>query len=317
MPLAIFLTRRVLSALLTLGAVSIIVFVITDVLPGDVATRILGRAPDPEQLAILRERLGLDQNLVARYFDWITRFVQGDLGLSLVSSQPVFEIVGRRLFNSSLLALLAFMLYLPIAVIPAVIQAVNRDRPIDHAISGVTLGILSIPDFLLGTILLIVFANLVPLAPPRSLIDSALSWHQIIVALMLPAITIALVMGTYAIRYLRDGLIEALEADHIRMSRLNGIPERLILWRHALPNALIPAINITSLNLTYLFGGVVVVEQVFAFPGFGALLVGSLMQLDVPLIQATVLIAAAVYIAGNLLADIAVILLNPRLRNVQ
>jgi peptide/nickel transport system permease protein len=317
MPLIIFLSRRALSAIGTLIAVSVIVFLITAVLPGDVATRILGRAPDPEQLSILRERLGLDQPLIVRYLHWIGGVATGNFGVSLVSSQPVSEIVGRRLLNSALLALLAFILYLPIAVIPAVFQAVNRDRPIDHAISVVTLGILSIPDFLLGTILLIVFANLLPIAPARSMIDAALSWPRILAALILPAITIALVMGTYAIRYLRDGLIEALDAEHVRMSRLNGIPERLILWKHALPNALTPAINITSLNLTYLFGGVVVVEQVFGFPGFGALLVGSLMQLDVPLIQATVLIAAAVYIAGNLLADIAVILLNPRLRHVQ
>jgi peptide/nickel transport system permease protein len=142
-----------------------------------------------------------------------------------------------------------------------------------------------------------------------------MGWLETIRALILPATTVALVMGTYAMRYLRDSLIEALDTEYVRIARLNGIPERRVLWRHALPNALIPAINITSLNLTYLFGGVVVVEQVFAFPGFGALLVGSLMQLDIPVVQATVLIAAAVYILGNLLADVAAMALNPRLRH--
>lgn len=316
MPLLRFLSVRIAVALGMLIAVSAVIFIMTEVLPGDVATRILGRSPDPERLAILRERLGLDQPLALRYLSWIGGVFSGDFGRSLVSDQPVIEIIARRLFNSVLLAAAAFALYLPIAVIPAILQAVNRDRPIDQAISGITLAILSVPDFLLGTIFLILFASVVPIAPARSTIDGAMSAWEVVRALALPALTIALVMGTYAMRYLRDSLIEALEADHIKMARLNGIPERRVLWRHALPNALIPALNITSLNLTYLFGGVVVVEQVFAFPGFGALLVGSLMQLDVPVIQATVLVAASVYIFGNLLADIGAMLLNPKLRHV-
>jgi peptide/nickel transport system permease protein len=223
--------------------------------------------------------------------------------------------VGQRLWNSSLLAAVAFLLYVPIAVLPAAVQAMRADRPLDQAISSVSLGLLSIPDFLLGTVLLLLFAWALPLLPVRSTIDGAMSGTEVLEALVLPAGTIALVMGTYAMRYLRDSLIEVLGSDHIRMARLNGLSEARILWRHALPNALVPFLNITSLNLTYLFGGVVVVEQVFAFPGFGALLVGALMQLDIPLVQATVLIAAAVYIGGNLLADLLALLFNPRLRD--
>jgi peptide/nickel transport system permease protein len=296
-------------------AVSALLFAMTDILPGDVASRILGRNPDPERLAILRERLGLDQPLLSRYASWIGSAMTGDFGVSLVSGQPVSEIVGRRLFNSCLLAALAFLIYLPLAVIPALIQAVHRDRALDQIISGITLAVLSVPDFLLGTILLILFASVWPIAPARATIDAGMDWSETIRALILPALTVALVMGTYAMRYLRDSLIEALDTEYVRIARLNGIPERRILFWHALPNALVPAVNITSLNLTYLFGGVVVVEQVFAFPGFGALLVGSLMQLDIPLIQATVLIAAAVYIFGNVLADITAMALNPRLRH--
>jgi peptide/nickel transport system permease protein len=146
-------------------------------------------------------------------------------------------------------------------------------------------------------------------------IDAGSSWAETLRALILPAVTIALVMGTYAMRYLRDSLIEVLLADYIRMARLNGMPAGRLIWRHALPNALVPFLNVTALNLTYLFGGVVVIEQVFSFPGFGALMVGALLQLDVPLIQATVLIAAAVYILGNLAADLASMALNPRLRD--
>lgn len=313
MPLFRFVAGRVAISATTLLIVSAVIFGITEVLPGDVATRILGRAPSPDQLELLRERLGLDQPLAWRYLDWLGDLLTGDLGVSLVTGQRVSEMLGSRLANTSLLAAFAFLLYLPIAVLPAILQAMHRDRSIDQAISAVSLMVLSIPDFLIGTILLILFAGKLAVLPPRSTIDAASTWWQVLQALVLPGLTIALVMGTYAMRYLRDSLIEVLDSDYVRMARLNGLSERTVLWRHALPNALVPAINITSLNLTYLFGGVVVVEQVFAFPGFGALLIGSLMQLDIPVIQITVLTAAAVYILGNLVADILALLLNPKL----
>jgi peptide/nickel transport system permease protein len=313
-PILRFSLARLASALITLLLVSLIVFLITNVLPGDVATRILGRSPAPDQLAILRQRLGLNEPAMYRYLVWLGKFLSGDLGTSLITGQPVAEIVGRRLGNTGLLSVVALAFYFPLAILPAVFQAVNRGRYLDHAISVVTLGILSLPDFLLGTLLLIFFAIWIPIAPPRSSIDESSSIREIWSALWLPALTISIVMGTYAMRYLRDSLIDVMGADFVRMARLNGIAPATVLWRHVFPNALIPAVNITSLNLTYLFGGVVVVEQVFAFPGFGGLLVSSLMQLDVPVIEATVLIAAAVYIIGNFVADICSMILNPRLR---
>lgn len=305
---------RLALAALTILIVSAIIFGIVELLPGDVATRILGRAPDPDQLALLRRRLNLDVPVVQRYFEWLWGFIRGDLGVSLVTGQAVTEIVGRRLGNTLLLSGVALALYVPLATIPAAVQALHRDRPLDHAISGLTLGLLALPDFLLGTLLLIFFAVWLPIVPATSIIDETSSLTELVAALILPAATIAIVMATYAMRYLRDSLIEVLQSDYIRMARLNGLSGRLILWRHALPNALVPTLNVTALNLTYLIGGVVIVERIFNFPGFGNLLVGALMQLDVPVIQATVLIAALAYIAGNLAADIGAMLLNPRLR---
>jgi peptide/nickel transport system permease protein len=311
-----FVGLRCLGALGLLLAVSALIFVMADVLPGDVASRVLGRNPDPEQLALLRDRLGLDQPLLRRYLIWLGGLLRGDFGVSLVSGQPVTEIVGTRLWNSCLLALASLAVYLPLFVLPALLQAARPDSAVDHAISAVSLALLSIPDFLLATLLMILFAILIPIAPARSTIDQSSGLAELARALALPALTIGIVMGTYAMRYLRDSLIEAMSSEYVRMARLNGVSERRLMWRHALPNALVPALNVTSLNLTYLFGGVVVVEQVFAFPGFGALMVGALMQLDVPLIQTTVLISAAVYILGNLLADLLAMLANPRLRHV-
>ena len=311
-----FMLLRIAGGAAMLLAVSAVIFVMTDTLPGDVASRILGRNPDPARLAVLRAELGLDQPLLHRYGQWIGGILRGDFGRSLISGQAVADILGRRMVNSVLLGMLALVIYVPLAVLPAIVQAVNRDGAVDHAISAASLAILSIPDFLLATLFLIVFVLVVPVAPARSIIEASSSWGDTFQALILPAITIALVMGTYAMRYLRDSLIEVLATDYIRMARLNGIPQRRLIWCHTMPNALVPLLNVTALNLTYLFGGVVVIEQVFSFPGFGALMVGALMQLDVPLIQATVLIAAAVYILGNLAADIATIFLNPRLRHV-
>lgn len=314
MLVAKIIAGRIAISLVTLLVVAIAVFMMTALQPGDVATRILGRSPDPAQLEILRQRLGVDEPVATRFLGWLTRLVRGDLGESLVSGQPVADILGRRLWNSALLAAFALVLYLPIAVVPAVLQAMHANQRLDHIISALSLCILSIPDFLLATGLLLLFAAFIPILPARSTIDAASTWPETFAAISLPGFTIALVMGTYAMRYLRDSLIEVLASDYIRMARLNGISERTILWRHALPNALVPALNITSLNLTYLFGGVVVIEQVFAYPGFGQLLVGSLMQLDVPVIQATVLVAAGVYILGNIVVDLLTPLLNPRLR---
>jgi peptide/nickel transport system permease protein len=222
--------------------------------------------------------------------------------------------LGPRIFNTVLLSLYAFAIYLPLTMVPAMIQAIRRDRPIDHALSIVTLVLLSTPDFLLATILLITFVIAVPILPAMSLVDEGSSAMEYLQAMTLPAVTLAIVMAVYAVRMLRDNLIEVLDADYVRMAELKGLSARRVLIRHALPNALVPTLNVTALNLAYLVGGVVVVERIFSFPGFGSLLVDALQLRDLPLIEATIMISAAVYIVANLLADIGAILVNPRLR---
>ncbi|HSD34517.1 MAG TPA: ABC transporter permease [Alphaproteobacteria bacterium] len=305
---------RVLISLLTLLIVSALIFWILEVLPGDVASRILGRDATPETLALLRAQLHLDDPALTRYLRWLGGMATGDFGTALTSSRPIVTILEPRIFNTVLLAGYAFLLYLPLALIPALIQAVRRDRPADHALSAVTLVLLSMPDFLIATLLLVTFVVAVPLLPAMSLVDQSSTAFEYFRAMTLPAITLAIVMAVYAVRMLRDNLIEVLGSDYVRMAELKGLSRRKVLLRHALPNALVPTLNVTALNLAYLIGGVVVVEKVFSYPGFGSLLVDSLQLRDLPLIEATVLIAAAVYIAANLLADIGAILLNPRLR---
>ena len=308
------IAQRLVMALFTLLLVSFLIYAVLEILPGDVATRILGRDATAESIAALRERLHLNDPALLRYLRWLGGVLHGDFGESLVSSRRVLEVLAPRVMNTAFLSAYAFLLYIPLATIPALIQAVRRDRPVDHAMSVITLVLLSMPDFLLGTLLLLLFVLAIPVLPAMSTVDQTSDLAEYLRATTLPALTLAIVMAVYAVRMLRDNLIEVLDADYIRMAELRGVPARRVVWRHALPNALVPSLNVTALNLAYLVGGVVVVEKVFGYPGFGSLLVDSLQLRDFPLIEATILIAAAVYIAANFLADVASILLNPKLR---
>ena len=308
------LIGRILLSVLTLILVSIIIFAIIEVLPGDVASRILGRDATPESLALFREKLHLNDPAVVRYFHWLTGILRGDFGNALTSSRPITQILAPRLFNTVLLSIYAFVIYVPLSLIPALIQASRRDRQADHIISVINLVFLSMPDFLLGTLLLVTFCVAIPLLPAISMVDESSSALHYLRAMTLPAVTLAIAMAIAAVRMLRDNLIEVLDSEYVRMAELKGLPARAVLLRHALPNALIPTLNVTAINLGYLIGGVVIVEKVYSYPGFGRLLVDSLQLRDIPLIEATVVIAAAVYVGANLLADLGAILLNPRLR---
>ncbi|HEY1386655.1 MAG TPA: ABC transporter permease [Dongiaceae bacterium] len=314
MPILKLVAGRILMSLLTLLIVSLVIFAMLEVLPGDVATRILGRDATPEALELLRAKLGLHDPAAVRYLRWLGAMLSGDFGHSLASSRPVTDILAPRIYNTVLLSAYAFLLYIPLTVLPALIQAIRRDKPVDHAFSVVTLVLLSMPDFLLATILLFTFVVLVPILPAISLVDHSSSAMDYLRAMTLPALTLAIVMAVYAVRMLRDNLIEVLDSDYVRMAELKGLSARRVLLRHALPNALVPTLNVTALNLAYLVGGVVVVEKVFSYPGFGSLLVDSLQLRDLPVIETTVMIAALVYVGANLIADIAAMLLNPRLR---
>jgi peptide/nickel transport system permease protein len=312
--IARLIAQRFLLALFTLLMVSFLIFAVLEILPGDVATRILGRDATPETLAALRERMHLDDPALLRYGRWLWGVLQGDFGQSLVSSRSVMEVLAPRIVNTAFLSIYAFILYVPLATLPAILQAIRRDRPVDHALSVMTLVLLSVPDFLLGTLLLLTFVLLIPVLPAMSTVDQTSGFLEYLRATTLPALTLAIVMAVYAVRMLRDNLIEVLDADYIRMAELRGVPAGRVVWRHALPNALVPTLNVTALNLAYLVGGVVVVERVFSYPGFGSLLVDSLQLRDFPLIEATILLSASVYIAANFIADAGAILLNPKLR---
>jgi peptide/nickel transport system permease protein len=308
------IVSRTFAALVTLLLVAVAVFLMIDILPGDVAVRILGREATPEAIERLRTELQLNDPVIIRFLRWIGGALQGDLGLSLSSRRPIAEMLVPRLVNTFFLTLAALLVYLPLLLVVALIQATHRNSAVDHILSGVSLVLLSIPDFLIGTLLLVLFVLVIPVLPAVSYVDQSTPAGAYILALVMPGVTLGIVITVHTVRMLRDNLIEVLDSDYVRMAHLKGLSRRRILWRHALPNAIVPTLNIIALNLVYLIGGVVIVEKVFAFPGFGSLLVDSIQLQDFPLIEATVLVAAAVYIFANLAADVATIVLNPRLR---
>lgn len=311
------LSLRFLTAALTLLAVSAIVFAAVEILPGDVATSVLGQFSSETARAALREQLHLNEPALHRYLLWLGGVLHGDLGIALSSRRPITEILWPRVANSLILSGAAVVLYIPLALLPAIAQARHRNRPLDQVLSTSTLVLASVPDFLLALILLVIFVVVLPLLPAASVVTDSTSFGDWLRALLLPASTLAIVMAVYAGRMLRDNLIEVLEAQHILMARLRGLPEWRVIWRHAVPNAVIPTLNVTALNLTYLAGGVVIVEKVFGFPGFGSLMIDAIRFRDVPLIEITVLIASAVYVLANLFADLAALLLNPKLRQAR
>lgn len=306
---------RIFYACLTLLLVSAVVFAAVEILPGDVATRILGRSATPEALQVLRQQLGYDQPAVVRYFSWLQGAVQGDLGVSASSRTSVNEVIAPRLANTAILALCAFLLSLPLSMIPATIQALKPGSTIDSIISGVNFVLLAIPDYMLASLMLITFVVAVPVFPSTSMVTASSSLGDWVWALAMPSVVLAISISTYAIRLLRDGLIDVLSKDYVRMAELKGMRQSIVLWRHAFPNALGPTLNVTALNIAYLIGGVIIVERVFSFPGFGGVMVSALQAGDAPLIEGCVLIAALIYISVNMLADIGSILANPKLRS--
>lgn len=306
---------RLVYAMLTLLLVSVIIFTAVEILPGDVATRILGRSATPEALATLRTQLGYDQPAIVRYFAWLADVLRGDFGTSLSSRQSVNDVIAPRLANTAILATCAFVISLPLSLIPAAVQALRPGSVVDIVISSINFVLLAIPDYMLASLALITFVVLFPVLPSTSMVTASSGFWDWVWALTMPAIVLAISISIYAIRLLRDGLIEVLSRDYVRMAELKGMRRGIVLWRHAFPNALGPTLNITALNIAYLIGGVIIVERVFSFPGFGSVMIGALQANDAPLIEACVLIAAAIYIVANMLADIGSILSNPKLRN--
>ena len=306
--------RRLLSGLVTIWLASVLIFVGTDLLPGDAATAILGRNVTPSALADLRRQLGLTHSLMQRYWDWLSGMLHGDLGHSLLGDQTVWTVIGHSIVNSLILAAVTLVLLIPLAIVIGSIAAVRRYSPTDHALQTFTLVLNALPEFVTGTLLALIFGVTFTLVPPVSLFEPADYSLQHPKVLVLPVVTLLAAALAPTARMIRGSVIEVLERPYVQMARLKGLSDQSVLRRHVLPNALVPSVQVLALAVGWMMGGIVVVEFVFQYPGMGQVLVTAVAQRDVPTVQALGLIIAAVYVLVNLTADIATILLTPRLR---
>ncbi len=305
--------NRVAFGVLVLWAISVIVFVATQALPGDPAQAILGR-PDAERLAVLREQLNLDEPLMSQYLSWLGNLLTFDLGTSVVNELDVAAQLGPSIGNSLVLMLVAATLSTPIAIAIGTWSALRRDKVADHATTVVTLVLASLPEFVIGIVLVMVFALGLQVLPAVSIPEEGKAAWADPAQLVLPTLTLMLAVGPYIVRMMRATMMEVLESEYVQQARLKGLPERTVLLRHALPNSIGPVVQVIALQLAWLAGGVVVVEFLFAYPGVGKALVDSVANRDLPMIQALSLLIAAVYIVVNLLADLVSLAANPKVR---
>jgi peptide/nickel transport system permease protein len=284
-------------------------------LPRDAATAILGKEATPDRVAALREQLHLNDSVVSQYLQWIGGVLTGSFGTSAATQQPVSTLLSDRVANSLFLVFCASVVAIPLSIGIGVWTAMKRDKPVDHVMSTTTLVLAALPEFVIGIGLILLFATGVfHWFPAVSLLaPGEKAWEDPRVV-VLPAATLVLAVTPYISRIMRGSMVEVLESEYVTMARLKGLPERTVIWRHAVPNAIVPAIQVTALQLAWMAGGVVVVEYVFSYPGIGAALVDAVANRDMPVVQTVTMLAAGVYVLLNLLADLATIFVTPRLR---
>ena len=307
------LVQRLALGLLSLFAVSVIIFLAVGMLPGDVAEAMLGQAATPQTVAALRAQLGLDVPALTRFGHWAWQLLHGDLGLSLANQRPIAELIAARLGNTFTLALLAALVSVPVALVLGMLAALYRNSWFDRLLNTSALSAVSFPEFFVAYILILVFAVKLNWLPSISNLAPGAGMGEVLERSLLPVLTLSLVVIAQMMRMTRAALINLLASPYIEMARLKGISPARIIVHHALPNALAPIINVVALNLAYLVVGVVVVEVVFVYPGLGQLLVDSVAKRDIPVVQACSLIFAATYILLNTTADVLSIASNPRL----
>ena len=315
MTLTALIGRRLLVGVFILLVVSVLVFAGTEILPGDVATAILGQSATPELVALIRERLGLDDPVYLRYLHWLGGLVTGNLGTSLVNGADLGGEVGVRLFNTFFLALLTASVAVPLSIALGLLSALKPNGALARTISTVTLALISLPDFLTAIILVTLFAVTWKFFPAIVNIRSDDGITDIMHALVLPVATLVFAVLAHMVRMTRTVVLNVLTSPPIEMALLKGIPRWRILIVHALPNALAPIVNVIALNLAYLIAGIVVIETLFNVLGLGRFTVESVQNRDIPAVQVCAMIFCAVYVLLNLLADVISIIANPRLRH--
>lgn len=312
-PLARMIAARLGIGVFTLFVISVLIFLAVSLLPGDIAQQVLGQSATPETVAAFRRELGLDQPLAWRYLSWIGGVLHGDFGTSLANGRPVAALLAARLGNTMFLAAYAALIAVPLAVTLGLLSALWRGRIFDRVSNVLTLSAISLPEFFIAYLLMFWLSIRMGWLPsiadpgPDPGLGDRLS-HA-----FLPAITLVLVVTAHMMRMTRAAVVNVMGSPYVTMARLKGVSRWRVVTRHALPNAVAPIVNVVALNIAWLITGVVIVEVVFVYPGLGQLMVDSVTNRDIPVVQACAMIFAAVYILLNLLADVVAIATNPRL----
>ena len=309
---------RLFSGALVVFVISLIVFIATQALPSDPARVILGPEAPEATVQLLREQLGLNQPILLQYWQWVSQFVQGNFGQSIDSHVPVKNIIQNFFSNTLILSVLVIVVTVPISVILGVWLALRRDSKLDRFIVSTSIVFKAVPGFVLAIWLMMFFSiSVFQILPSASLLEPNVSIFSQLEYLILPALTLALSLMPYLMRLVRGSMIDALESEYVIAARLRGIPENRIIWKHVLPNALVPTIQAIALSLRVLISGGLIVEVVFSYPGIGNALNAAIEMRDIPTIQAIVLLLTVCVVAVNLAADLLTTLLTPRLRTAR
>jgi peptide/nickel transport system permease protein len=309
-----YVIRRLFAIIAILVVMSVLIFAVTQVLPGNVAYVIAGQFATPDVVSAIEQKLGLNDPYYVQYWRWASGILVGDLGRSLVMDRPVAPLIADALAASAVLAATSFVCVAILGITLGVIAAVRQNRPIDQAVSIFTYLGISVPEFFWGIVLIIVFARYLGWFPTGGAGDPSAGFSVWASHLVLPTATLTFTLIAHVSRLTRSSMIETLRSQYVRNARAKGLPERLVITRHALRNALLPTITVLAIDIGWLIGGIVVVEAVFAYPGLGRLLVFSIERHDLPLIQGTTLIIAAIYCVANLGADLLYAFVNPKIR---
>ncbi len=311
-----YLVRRTLLLALTLLGISAMIFLIVQVLPGDAVDQILENWVEKEGGAhdILRARLGLDKPLYVQYFSWLWNILHGDLGRSLAMDAPIGPILVERLGFSLRLAIPTLVLSVTLSLILGVIAAIKPNSVVDNVITVITLTGVSVPAFISGSLFILIFAAWLNWLPSTSSLSEGEGFFHWAYVLALPVAVLTIESLAHLTRITRSSMIEILKMPYVRTARLKGLPKRLVIYKHALRNAMLPTVTVIAFNIGWMLGGVVLVEQVFSYPGLGSLVLFAIEQRDTPLLQASMFFVASGYCVANLLADVAYALLDPRIR---
>lgn len=309
--------ERIGLAVFTMAFISVVCFAGLQLMPGDACTVHLGRGASDTALENCRSRMGLDRPATTRFLAWTGKIVKGDLGISAQRGKPISEIVGWRLRNTLILSSMTFLMGIPLALFLGVISGLSRDGPVDIGISTLAIFGMTVPEFISGTLMILIFSVTLHWTTGVVLAGYKAPALDLVRASILPAATLTFILAAHILRMVRASIIEVLQSEFVLMARLKGVPRRQIIWRHVVPNALLPAISVIGLTAAWLLGGVVIVESVFNYPGLGRLAVDAVADQDLPLVQAIALLFGLIYVFVNLLSDLLAMALNPRLRTLR